>query len=500
MNQPLVEFKEVSKRFGEHFANRSVSFSVLPHTFHGLIGENGAGKSTAMKLLYGLHQPDSGSIYFNQRPVQFRSPRNAIQEGIGMVHQHFMLVPTLTVWENIILGEEPHPLLIKRTAALESLEALQTEFGFKLDLLALVDSLSLGEQQQVEILKALYRKADLLILDEPTAVLSPKEISSLFTKLRTLLASGKTVIVITHKLKEVLEYTDHVTIMRQGQIVQTAPTSSFTEAKLSQLIMGKDRVVPNRQPPKEFLEPVLNLETVSTSLTHRRNLKDVSLSVQRGEIVGLAGIEGNGQDELVSVLTGLTSFGGSIRFLGEPIGTSNLYELRQKGFGLIPPDRHQDGLVLDFSNADNLMLGHHRSIQYQTKGFLRHSEITRLAHQQMKDFDIRPLAPLMHSSQLSGGNQQKILLAREENDELSFLLACHPTRGVDIGAADFIHQTLMSLANSGTGILLISSDLDELFVLSDRLIVIREGSFVFQKQTSRCTAEELGLWMTGAQS
>lgn len=497
MNPPIVEFREVSKSFENCLANQSLSFSVEENSFHGLVGENGAGKSTAMKLLFGLHLPDSGTIFFRNEPIHFRSPKDAISKRIGMVHQHFNLVPSLAVWENIVLGEEPQRSFLNKSDIFKSLDSLQAEYGFKLDLKALVEHLSLGEQQQVEILKTLYRKVDLLILDEPTAVLSPHEVILLFKRLRNLVSSGKTVIVITHKLKEVLAYTDHVTVMRQGQVVKTTPTSLLTETQLSQLIMGKERQGLKKRPIHSFSESILEMSSVSTRLPQTINLRDMGFNVKKGEIVGVAGIEGNGQEELVKVLSQLIPFEGTIQLLNKPLKDLSFYEWRQRGFSFIPPDRLRDGLIADFTNAENLILGHHFSSDYQEKGLFKAAAVKRTAQNRMDRFEIRPNSIEMLSRYLSGGNQQKLLLAREESVHTSFFLACHPTRGVDIGASDFIHKYLLQAANQGAGILLVSSDLDELFSLSDRILVLRGGSIVFETKTDQCSVETLGLQMTG---
>lgn len=499
---PLITFKNISKSFGSVLANDSVSFSVTDNSFHGVIGENGAGKSTIMKILYGLLRPDSGEIFLNGQQIQFKNPQEAIRSGIGMVHQHFMLVPTLSVWENVILGLEPTRLNLNPQDALREVDSLQKEFGFSLDLSKAVETLSLGEQQQVEILKLLYRKSRILILDEPTAVLTPQEVTSLFSKLKSLQEQGKTIIVITHKLKEILAYTQTVTIMRMGKVIATKATVDLTEDHLSQLIMGRERVpLPKRTTFSSEAQPVLHLEHLSTSpTTSQKHLKHINLSVYPGQILGIAGIEGQGQSELVEVLCQLTPFTGSAALLGTPLNSTSAYAKRQAGFSLIPPDRQREGLVLDFSTADNFVLGHQRESHFLERGFLNSRYIRSFSQSLMDRFDVRPANPQLPAGALSGGNQQKLLIARETSSSVKMLLACHPTRGVDIGSIDFIHSHFLRLAEQGAGILLISSDLDELLTLADSIAVIRDGMIVCESPTPGLSLKELGLWMTGAKT
>lgn len=496
---PLLEFRGISKSFGSNKANQDVSFSVQRNTFHGLVGENGAGKSTIMKICYGLLTADSGMLLLQGQPTRFRNPQEAIRSGIGMVHQHFMLVPTLTVWENVILGFEPKGFQLNPTQIMKEVDNLQKEFGFSLDLTQTVENLSLGEQQQIEILKLLYRKADILILDEPTAVLTPQEVNPLFEKLKLLQEQGKTVVVITHKLKEILAFTQRVTVMRGGRVITTKDTNSLDESRLSELIIGRPRhSLPKRNRSSTSDHVVLQLESVSTRSASGRQLDQIDLSLKSGQIIGIAGIEGQGQNELVEVLCQLRPFFGSAVLLGEPLTQQSAYKRRQKGFSLVPPDRQTEGLVLAFSNADNLLLGHQRESDFKTNGLLSPTKIQLFAESLMTRFDVRPNKPQLPSFSLSGGNQQKLLIARETQWDVKFLLACHPTRGVDIGSIEFIHSHFLKLADEGAGILLISSDLDELFSLSDTVAVMREGRLVFKKPTTEVSPTELGLWMTGA--
>lgn len=495
----LIDFKNVSKSFGPIEAIKQISFSVLPGTFHGIVGENGAGKSTTMNILYGLIKADSGTIHLRGRETRFHSPEEAIQIGIGMVHQHFMLVPTLTVWENIVLGMEPAFFHLDPKKTIQEIESLQEQFGFSLELSAITENLSLGEQQQIEILKLLYRKASILILDEPTAVLAPQEVSLLFEKLKFLQEQGKTIIVITHKLKEILSYTQRVTVMRSGQVITTVETQTLTEDSLSQLMMGRARIpLRKRSPQIAEQDPVLHLKTLSTESTYSRGLHNINLAVYPGQIVGIAGIEGQGQHELIEVLCQLRTFSGSARLLGELLNSRSAYSRRQSGFSLIPLDRQKQGLVMEFSNADNFILGHHREIRFQTNGFLNADLIQAQSQDLMNRFEVHPNDPHLLTKSLSGGNQQKLLIARETSSPVKFLLACHPTRGVDIGSIEFIHSHFQKLAGKGAGILLISSDLDELLSLTDSMCVIREGTLVYQGATDQLTMKDLGIWMMGA--
>ncbi len=498
LNPEVFSFKNITKTFASVLANHEVSFSVAEGTIHGVVGENGAGKSTIMKILYGMFEPDSGTIHFQGKPRSIPDPQTAISLGIGMVHQHFMLVPTLTVWENIILGKEPSKWLLDKASILKQLKSLKTKFGFQVDLEAKIESLSVGHQQQVEILKLLYRKANILILDEPTAVLSPQEVESLFEKLKLLKKAHKTIVIITHKLKEILSFTDSVTVMRQGKAIETLPTSSLTEDSLAEKIIGRKRIPLNFEKSGFEPEPVLKVASLSLSEAHNSILRHISFEINRGEIVGIAGIEGNGQHELIEVLAGVEkNYSGTVILNQENIKELSAYDLKQKGFSLIPPDRHLEGVILPFSLAENAILGHHRDPQIKSGPFLSSTKITQLASQLIQSFDIRPGEPSQSIAGLSGGNQQKLVVARETAREVSFLLAAHPTRGIDIGAIDFIHQYFLKLKAQGTAMLLISSELEEILKLSDRILVLYRGEIVAQVLKNEATEKDLGLWMTG---
>ena len=496
-SQEIFSFNQITKRFGSVLANQEVTFSVEKGTIHGVVGENGAGKSTIMKILYGIYSPDSGTVYFKGEAKKIRDPETAISLGIGMVHQHFMLVPTLTVWENIILGREPSLWTLNKKEILNKLELLKSSYGFHVDLEAKIETLAVGQQQQVEILKLLYREADILILDEPTAVLSPQEIEALFEKLKRLKANHKTIVIITHKLKEILNLTDFVTVMRQGSAIETLPTEGLNESTLAEKIIGRKRIPLATFKKKSPQETVLSVEDVSLQNTQGVSLNKISFQINRGELVGIAGIEGNGQQELIEILAHVRKdYQGTVRLNKKELNDFSTYDLRQQGFSLIPPDRHQEGVVLSFSIAENSILGHHREKNLKRGPFLSENKIETLASRLIESFDVRPKDPKLPLSALSGGNQQKLVVARETLRPISFLLAAHPTRGIDIGAIDFIHEHFLKLKAEGAAILLVSSELDEILKLSDRILVMYQGALVAEVEKEKATESQLGLWMT----
>jgi general nucleoside transport system ATP-binding protein len=498
-NQEAFSFEKITKRFGAVLANSEVSFSVTQGTIHGVVGENGAGKSTIMKVLYGMFPPDSGTLRVNGVPTEIPNPERAISLGLGMVHQHFMLVPTQTVWENIILGKEPSLGRLNKTQIRTHLEELKSQYGFTVDLNARIDTLSVGYQQQVEILKVLYRQARILILDEPTAVLTPQEVDSLFEKLKALKQSQKTIVIITHKLKEILRLTDSVTVMRQGKSIETLSTSLLNEETLAEKIIGRKRISLTSQPQSQSQghSPTLEVQALTVSGSSSSQLKQVSFQLFPGEIVGIAGIEGNGQQELIEVLSRTQeNYSGTVTLNQKSIHQFSTYEIKQKGFSLIPPDRHREGVILSFSLSENAILGHHREPHLKEGPFLSTLKRDELAKTLIREFDVRPSNPDLLMSQLSGGNQQKLVVARETLRPVSFLLAAHPTRGIDIGAIDFIHQHLLNLKSKGAAILLISSELEEILKLSDRILVLYQGKIVAETQKDQANERQLGLWMT----
>ena len=489
---------EISKSFGEVTANSKVSFEVEAGTAHGIVGENGAGKSTIMKILYGLYPPDSGWVEVKGKRENITHPETAIKLGIGMVHQHFMLVPTLSVWQNLSIGTEPGPVLFPKKIK-EKLQSLQKEYGFQLDLNARIENLSVGQQQQVEILKLLHRNADILILDEPTAVLTPQEVDQLFTRLKTLLEKGRTIILITHKLKEILRFTQRVTVMRQGRVVDTTHTKELTETSLAEKIIGRKRnSLPERKIFPVDAKVLIEVQDLSLKQPDRESLQKINFSVRSGEILGVAGIEGNGQAAVVECLAGVErGYGGSVRVQGREVSRINPYRLHQLQYALVPPDRHREAAILEFTAEENFSLGHQRERVFQLAGFIRSRSRRDETLKGLQAFDVRPPNPDQRFREFSGGNQQKLVLAREFTREVRTVIASHPTRGVDIGAIERIHAELLMWRDKGAAILLFSSELEEILDLSDRILVLYEGKVAGVCKRSEANERQLGLWMTG---
>ena len=501
----MLELKGITKRFGSVLANDNLHITVAPGTIHAVVGENGTGKSTAMRIAYGFYTADSGEILVNGRVCDIRTPHDAIALGIGMVHQHFMLMQPMTVAENIVLGAEPGSAssLDLKTAAAD-IRRLSDEFKLAVDPDATVDSLSVGAQQRVELLKALYRHAQLLILDEPTAVLTPQEVDEFFAILRRMRDQGRTVVIITHKLSEVLAISDDVTVMRDGRVVGQLRTRDTSAAELARLMVGRDvllRVDKATAVPGAGLLSVRNLSITAPDGTPR--LRGVSLEVRAGEIVGIAGVEGNGQTELVEALAGLipsAQVAGVITFGGTDITRLHARRRREIGIAHIPEDRHRRGLLLDFSLAENTILGvHYRTPAVARAGsvMLDRAGILARADQLIRDFDVRPPQSQLPARSLSGGNQQKLILGREFGLPPSLLLVSQPTRGVDIGAIEFIHRKIIAMRDAGCAVLLVSAELEEVTTLSDRLLVLHEGRIAGEVDPARATREEIGLLMTG---
>jgi simple sugar transport system ATP-binding protein len=514
--KPLaICMRGVVKTFGGVVANRDASLDVSAGEIHALVGENGAGKSTLMRVLAGLYAPDAGSVEVNGRDVTGWKTTEAISAGVGMVHQHFMLVPTLTVAENVILGVEPkNGLRVDLHRAAIEVEALCRKCGLHVDPHAKVADLSVGEAQRVEILKTLYRGAKILILDEPTAVLSPPEVQELWTVLRALREDGGTVVLITHKLDEVIAVSDHITVMRAGTTVSHFPTQGVTPRDIARAMVGRDVALHLEavgvEVATEATEPAAS-ETVTSSAAPALRItslnvgsdrglaavNDLSFDIRPGEIFGIAGVEGNGQTELLEAIAGLRSVrSGRIELGHQAFDALSVRERADRGLSHIPEDRHRRGLVLDYSIAENLILG--RQHHFATRGKLDHAGIDANAKEQIARFDIRPPMPALAARALSGGNQQKIVIAREMGRAFSVLLAAQPTRGVDVGAIEFIHAQLRAARDAGKGILLISADLTEVLALSDRIAVMYGGRFATVLPRSACSAELLGPFMTGA--
>ncbi|HEY0557955.1 MAG TPA: ABC transporter ATP-binding protein [Thermoanaerobaculia bacterium] len=504
----MLELRDITKRFGDVLANDRVSLAVAPGTIHAIVGENGAGKSTAMRIAYGFYSADSGDVMVDGQVRRLASPHDAIALGIGMVHQHFMLVETMTVAENIVLGIEPGSVLaLDLKGAAARVRRLSSEFGLQIDPEARVETLSVGEQQRVELLKALYREARLLILDEPTAVLSPQAVAELFQILRGMREQGKTIVIVTHKLSEVLAISDEVTVMRDGRVVGHRKTAETNAAELARLMVGRDVLLRVVKPPAKPGAPVLRVRDLSLKdAAGGRTLDGVSFEVRAGEIVGIAGVEGNGQTELIDTLAGLVdrrSVGGSIELGGADVTALPARQRNERGIAHVPEDRQRRGLLLDFDLAENAILGvDDRSPVAVGPGhsWLDREAIRRRAKSIVDAFDVRPPDLDLPARALSGGNQQKLILGRELALPPKLLLVAQPTRGVDIGGIEFIHRRLVELRDSGCAILLVSSELEEVTALADRLLVMRRGTIVAEVDPARASTEEIGLLMTGGEA
>lgn len=497
---PLVEMRHITKHFPGIVANRDVNLTVEAGSIHALVGENGAGKTTLMNILYGLQQPDSGQIIFDGQPIYITSPHTAIQLGIGMVHQHFQLVPSLTVAENIALGHETgRGPLLNRQAIIRRVAELSTEFGLEVDPLARVADLPLGIQQRVEILKLLYRSARLLILDEPSAVLTPREVEDLFAVLRRLVEGGRTAIFITHKLQEVMAICDRATVLRRGQVVGEVNVADSSPAELARMMVGHEIITLKRSPAAPPGSEQLTLHQVHAQGDRGLPaLNDFSLSVCSGEIVGLAGVEGNGQSELVELLIGLRSLtSGSVQLAGRDISNWSNRQRREAGLAIIPEDRTHQGLSTTLYIWENLVSTCYYQPSMSRLGWLQMKNIRRFARDLISQFDIRTPHENVQLSTLSGGNAQKVVIARELSRRPSVLIAAQPTRGLDVGAALFVHEQLLSLRDAGVAILLISADLDELLTIADRFAVIFKGHIIGSLTAAEATREQLGLLMAG---
>lgn len=498
----LVEMKQISKIYPNGVAaNKRVDFAVERGEVHALVGENGAGKSTLMKVLYGLEQPTDGEIWLDGRRVEIRTPHNAIALGIGMVHQNFMLVPSFTIAENVVLGQEPRSgRFVDRARAFALTESLSKTYGLQVDPAARIESTPVGMRQRVEILKTLYRGADLLILDEPTAVLTPQETDELFLALRKLVDQGKTVIFITHKLVEVKEIADRVTVMRHGEVMGCVATRAVNESDIARMMVGRAVMLQIDRPPVargNAVAEVRNLGYIAES--GRPMLRAISFDVYAGEILGVAGVEGNGQTELVEVMTGLRrATTGEIRIKGRSVQQLGPRRVRLSGVAHIPEDRLTNGVALDASIAENLAVDRYDRPPFARRGLLLPGRIKAQAVSLMQRFDIRAAGPDASMSSLSGGNMQKVIVARELSAEPALLIAAQPTRGVDIGATEFVYNQLVAKRNEGMAVLLVSSDLAEVMTLADRIAVMYKGEIVGVLENGpHLTEEEIGLYMLG---
>ena len=497
---PLLELRAITKRFPGVLANDDVNFDLRRGEVHALLGENGAGKSTLMNILYGLYTPDTGEILLDGKHIDLGSTKAAIEHGIGMVHQHFMLIPVMTVAENIVLATEPRHLgvLLDYDAARKRVRELSERYGLAVDPDARIDRITVGQQQRVEILKALYRGADILILDEPTAVLTPQEAKELFEIIRSLKSQGKSIIFISHKLNEVLDIADRITTLRRGVVVDTIPAAGATEEGLARMMVGREVLLRVDKHAAHPGAPLLEVENLS--VIDDRGLeavRDVSFQVRGGEIVGLAGVDANGQSELIDAIAGLRHVAsGHIRVDGHDLTHANAKEAIDAGVGHIPEDRHRRGLILPFTLTENIALHSYRSPPFSRGGLLNFGAMFSRTRRVLKEFDVRGGQPSTPAGALSGGNQQKVVLAREIDGDPKVLIAAQPTRGLDVGAIEFVHRRLIEQRDAGRAVFLISLELEEILSLSDRILVIYEGRIVGEFPPT-ATEEELGFAMTG---
>ena len=504
LNTPVIEMRNIVKKFGNFTANDGINLTVHKGEIHAILGENGAGKSTLMNQLYGLYRPTSGDILVNGKKVEMNNPKDAIEAGIGMVHQHFMLIQPFTVTENIVLGTEPRKgIALDMKTARDNVVAISEKYNLSIDPDAKIEDISVGMQQRVEILKALYRGADVLILDEPTASLTPQEIEELIVIMHNLTADGKSIILITHKLKEIKESADFCTIIRMGKYIGTVDVSTVSENELASMMVGRNVTFSVDKPEQEPGPVVLDIKDLH-GVDYRgvEILKGLNLEVHAGEIVGLAGIDGNGQTEMVEIITGLRKgTKGSIQVNGLEIFNKSPKFGFDHGVSSIPADRQKHGLVLDFSVEDNLILQNFRKKPFSVSGILKREPIHKHASESIEKFDIRPSGSENRpAGTLSGGNQQKVIIAREVQNDKDLLIAVNPTRGLDVGAIEFVHKYIVEQRNKGKAVLLVSFELDEIMDLSDRIAVIFDGGIMDIIPGKEADANRLGLLMAGGKA
>ncbi len=499
-----IELRGISKAFGSVQANKDINIAIPRGTIHGIIGENGAGKSTLMSILYGFYRADAGEIFINGTATTIPDSQSAIRAGIGMVFQHFKLVQNFTVLENVILGAEDGPMLNSSLSkARRILAELSREYELDVDPDALIEDLSVGHQQRVEILKALYRQADILILDEPTGVLTPDEADHLFRILRGLRDQGKTVVIITHKLREIMETTDNVSVMRRGTMVGTVKTAETSPEALAELMVGRKVLLEVEKGPAKLGDIVLSVQDLTVKDEDGViRLKGISFDIRAGEILGIAGVAGNGQSELLEALGGIARATGTVTLKGQPLPLSgpnaNGQARRAAGIAHVPEDRQALGLIMDFSAWENTGFGYHNAPEYQKNAFLMDNEALRAdTARKMETYDVRPPIPTLAAKSFSGGNQQKIVVAREMERNPDLLLIGQPTRGVDIGAIEFIHKQIIALRDAGKAVLLVSVELDEIMSLSDRIIVMFDGKVMGARDPETTNERDLGLMMAG---
>jgi ABC-type uncharacterized transport system ATPase subunit len=498
---PVLELRGITKAFPGVLANDHIDLTLEEGEIHVLLGENGAGKSTLMNILYGLYTPDEGEVFVRGQRVEIQDPNDAIAQGIGMVHQHFMLVPVLTVTENVMLGVESikNGIFLDRAAAAQRIREISGQYGLAVDADAYVRILSVGVQQRVEIIKLLYREADILILDEPTAVLTPQEVEDFFEVVRSLVAQGKSVIFITHKLKEVMSIADRITVLRNGRVVGTTTPAQSSEQELAAMMVGRQVLLQVEKGPAQPGEAVLMVKDLEV-LDDRGNLavRGVSFQVHAGEVLGVAGVQGNGQTELVQALTGLRQpVAGEMHILEADVTGASPRRVLERGVAHVPEDRHKDGLVLSFPVADNLILNTYYLPPFARRGVLDQEVILSTAERGARMFDVRTPSVMTPVSSLSGGNQQKVIVAREFSRPIRLLIASQPTRGLDVGSIEYIHRRIVEKRDEGCAVLLVSPELDEVMGLADRIAVMYGGEIVDILPADRVTKEEVGLLMAG---
>ena len=494
-----IEMRGIVKRFPGVVANDGVNFTVRPGEIHALLGENGAGKSTLMNILYGIYHPDEGEVIINGEPARFSGPRAAVDAGLGMVHQHFMLIPRFSVTENVILGSEGPGLMLDRAAAEVRVGELAAEYGLEVAPTAILEDLPVGIQQRVEILRALYQGSRILILDEPTALLTPQEVEELYQILERLRASGGTIVFITHKLREVAAISDRVTVVRRGRTVGTRETARTTAAELAELMVGREVLLQVSRPPANPGDALLAVENlVVKGRGHVNAVDGLSLVVRRGEIVGICGVEGNGQTELVESISGLRKpDAGRIVLKGRDVTGTGPVALHRAGLSYIPEDRHHRGLVLDFTLTENMLLGNLDGLPFAEGGRIDYGEAEKATARLMQTFDVRAPSVDTAARSLSGGNQQKLIIARELFRDPDVILAVQPTRGLDVGAIEFVHKQLVTERDKGQGILVVSFELDEVLDLSDRILVLCQGKIVAEFESGAVDRATIGLYMGG---
>ncbi len=499
----VVRMENITKKFGDFIANDGIDLDIRRGEIHSLLGENGAGKTTLMNMLYGLSSPTSGEIYINNEKKEFKDPNDAIKAGLGMVHQHFMLIEPFTVVENIVLGMEPmNGIKVDIKKAREDVVALSEKYGFKIDPDARIQDITVGTQQKVEILKVLYRGADILIFDEPTAVLTPQEITELIEIIKNLAKEGKSIIIITHKLKEIKQVANRCTIIRRGKKIDTVNVSDVGESELADMMVGRAVHLDVNKADANFGDTILDIKGLTArDIRNVKKLDDLNLDIKAGEIHGIAGVDGNGQSELIETLTGLKKAeAGSVIFKGEEILNHSPRDIIERGLNSIPEDRQLRGLVLDFSVAENIILKEYYKDRFSKKGILDFPNIEKNASDLSEDYDIRPRNIKQFAGALSGGNQQKVIIAREISGDPDLLIAAQPTRGLDVGAIEYIRNFLIKQRDKGKAVLLISFELDEIMALSDRISVIYNGKILRTFDAKETNERELGLYMAGGKN